>query len=189
MKKYLLLFLLLPAMAWAQVQNWLGLPQSLPFDGQTYQLKWSANPMPGYYKQEFLPAADALPRFRQMLTVDWLQTELKPAEARALKVRELQQYQQQGGFAQWRESSNGSEAALDFVMLATVNGEAVLERNVYRYRADRQGGKNGVLLLAASRRAYGEAEIARFADSMQQEASKFYLKVLALPMPAVRLKP
>ncbi|MDO5638572.1 MAG: hypothetical protein Q4G28_01735 [Neisseria sp.] len=190
MKKYLLLFLLLPALAWAQVQNWLGLPQSLLFDGQTYQLKWSANPMPGYYKQEFLPAADTLSRFRQMLTVDWLQTPLRPEEVRTLKVRELQQLVQRGGYAQWRESSNDSEAALEFVMLAEDNdGEVMLEYNVYRYRAERQNGKDGVLLLAVSRRAYGEAESARFVDNMQQDESTFYRKVLALPMPTVRLRP
>ncbi|MDO5639495.1 MAG: hypothetical protein Q4G28_06455 [Neisseria sp.] len=187
MKTVFYSLLMLPALAWAQATSYLHIAEPLRFDGRNYYLQWSANSAPGYYKEEFLPRGQTPERYRNMLIVDWLQTNISPQQAMQRKVAELQQLKAAGHQVSWQAAA-GDEPKLDFIMVARVNGEPVIEHNLYRYRAATAAGKRAVVLFAASRRAYGEADIKRFADKLPTEGSAFSRKAQALPFPVVNVK-
>ena len=188
MKPFFYSLMLLPVLAAAQTPaSYLKIAEPLRFNGQDYYLKWSANAMPGYYKEEFLPRGESAERFRNMLVMDWVQADISTEQAVQRKIAELAQLKAAGHHVGWTVGSGGGEQRLDFLMAVKLNGEPVVEHNFYRYRAASVKDKRGVLLFAASRRAYGKTAVERFIDKLPQEGKAFAAKAQAMPFPKVTL--
>ena len=58
----------LPARA-DPVKDMLGVPGPIGFQDIEFDLAWSANPVAGYFKQEYLPAGQQLASFEQMFVM------------------------------------------------------------------------------------------------------------------------
>jgi hypothetical protein len=82
-------FIALTASASAQVKDHLNIPGPISFDGQSYELAWSSHPSTNYIKQEYLPKAQTVGRYSEMLLVEFLKGNLKVADAVGAQMQKL----------------------------------------------------------------------------------------------------
>jgi hypothetical protein len=167
----------------ADTTDRLGVPGPLQFDGSSYQLAWSSQPSPDYVKQEYLPAGDSLPNYREMVLVEALTRDIAVMDAVRSQMELLQQRKANDPLVNMSlmQNPDSGEALLDFVISGRdEQGQLLLEWNAYRYAVHPQGG---VLLLGISRRAYGDDAAKAFLGELktQRTADIQALTQAALP--------
>src|ERR1700739_4706208 len=59
-----------------EVVNYFGIPASLDFGKLTYTLSWSSHPNDVYYKQEYIPKGNSVERYKDMVLIDFMITDL-----------------------------------------------------------------------------------------------------------------
>lgn len=159
-----------PALA-QQVTDYLGVPGPIAFNGTDYALSWSSNPTPEYIKQEYLPSGQVPEAYSNMLMVEFLAGDLKPASMAVAQMDLLNQRKARDPMVSMAltEDAESGEVILDFVLSGRdETGGIVVEWNAYRYaQAQTAAGKTGGMLLAISHRAYGEAAARAFLSSLQ----------------------
>lgn len=177
-----------PALADELVER-LSVPGPLELDGQRYHLAWTSHPLPHFYKQEYLPAGQALPRYRQMLMLDLLVAEATPAQLALAKIEELEARKETDPVVAHAVvvKPDGSSVLLDFVLSAVdAQGELIVEWNAYRYEAR----PDGVLLFGVSRRGYGHEDARRFlGEELMQNRSRWIDEMAELALPTIELEP
>lgn len=132
----------------------LDVPGPISFQGDVFNLAWSAQPSDTYFKQEYLPDGQTGDSYTQMFIIEMLTGTLTP----------LQSAQAQMGFLDGRKGSDPvvnydvmmnddtGEVMLDFVLSDLSADPVVVEWNAYRYMQTDEG----VALYAISRRGYGD---------------------------------
>lgn len=167
------------------VTDYLAVPGPIRFDGIEHRLAWTSNPSSGYYKQEYLPAGQALARFREMILIELIAAGTDPAGAVANRVRIVNQrrgYDPTANIAVIKNAEKG-EFIVDFVLGApAIRGGALIEWSAYRYVPY----KRGVLMVGVSRRAYGD-ERATFLTNLKTVRPAVIAELAKLQMPAIRL--
>lgn len=173
----------------ADAEDRLGVPGPVRFDGGTYSLAWSARPSPGYTKQEYLPAGQALETYASMLLIELLEGGIDVDGAVAAQVNLLGQRRGSDPLVNMdliRNPQTG-EAILDFIVSSS-DGEAgyVAEWNAYRYSpytgAD---GRHGVLLFGISHRGYGNDGVRAFLTELKRRRPDQIAKVASFTLPPV----
>jgi hypothetical protein len=167
----------------------LSVPGPLELDGQQYHLAWTSHPLPHFYKQEYLPQGQTLPRYRQMLMLDLLTVDATPAQLALAKIEELDARKPADPLVNHDiiVKPDGSAVLLDFVLSAPdANGDLIVEWNAYRYEARPEG----VLLFGISRRGYGHEDARRFlGEELKQNRSRWIDEMAGLAAPAIALVP
>jgi hypothetical protein len=167
----------------------LFVPGPLALDGQQYHLVWTSHPFPHFYKQEYLPAGQALPRYRQMLMLDLLVADATPAQLALAKIQELEARKETDPLVAHDVlvKQDGSSVLLDFVLSAPdAEGDLIVEWNAYRYETLPEG----VLLFGISRRGYGHEDARRFlGEELKQNRSRWLDEMAELALPTIKLKP
>jgi hypothetical protein len=137
----------------------LSIPGPISFGADTYLLSGSSHPSPSDYKQEYLPAGQTSPHFRQMVLIEaTLPADVEHAVTDKVEWLEKRKATDPvANFAVLKNPKSG-EVILDFLFSSDEpNGDYVVEWDAYRYAPlPRNGGKPGVLLFGISRRAYGD---------------------------------
>jgi len=180
----------IPSLAFAQAVDRLGVPGPLSFGGTSYRLAWSSQPSPGYDKQEYLPAGEALGRHTHMLLVEFLDTGIGLREALAAQVRSLNQRKGKDPLFNMAimENKQTGEVMLDFLISAHERGQTIAEWNAYRYVPRKgAGGRDAVLLFAISRRAYGDDAIRSFLGDLKSSRSGEVGRLARAPLPEIKL--
>jgi len=157
--------------AFAQSLDRLGLPGPLIFGDTSYALAWSAQPTPGYYKQEYVPAGQVPGKHDRMLLIELLDNGTSVDAALATQVRWLNQRKGKDpvfNLAILKNPKTG-ETLLDFLISDRgTDGRQIAEWNAYRYTPwQDNAGRQGVFLLAISRRAYGDGAITTFLSGLK----------------------
>ncbi|MBC7936466.1 MAG: hypothetical protein H7Y86_14045 [Rhizobacter sp.] len=169
----------------------LTVPGPVSFEGMSYKLAWSSHPTATYYKQEYLPAGDALAKFTSMLMLELVIADMTIKDIVAAKVDELKAMKASNPIVNYEMFQKDGEYILDFLLSANeADGKsiAVIERNVYRYKTfTDKSGKKGVLLFSVSTRAYGKAADA-FLVNLKATKSKIVNAVAKFMIPAVVIK-
>lgn len=159
-----------PALA-QQVTDYLGVPGPIAFNGTDYALSWSSNPTPEYIKQEYLPSGQVPEAYSNMLMVEFLAGDLKPATMAGAQMDLLNRRKASDPMVSMAltENAESGDVILDFVLSGRdETGVIVVEWNAYRYaQAQTAAGKTGGMLLAISHRAYGEPAARAFLSSLQ----------------------
>lgn len=167
------------------VTDYLAVPGPIRFDGIEHRLAWTSNPSSGYYKQEYLPAGQALTRFREMILIELIVAGTDPAAAVASRVRIVNQrrdFDPTANIAVIKNAEKG-EFIVDFVLGApAVRGDALIEWSAYRYVPY----KRGVLMFGVSRRAYGDGR-GTFLSNLKTVRPAIIAELAKLQMPAIRL--
>jgi hypothetical protein len=169
--------------AFAQ-EEMLGIPGPITFEGTDFALAWTSHPAPTYYKQEYVPAGEAVQSYVQMFMVDVLVEGQTPESAAAAMMAGLDQRKANGDpVVNYDMISNEAtgELILDFLVSDTSSGEIIVEWNAYRYSPTADG--KGLTLFAISRRGYGEDGATQFLESLTswRETSIQELAVMDLP--------
>ena len=159
-----------PALA-QQVTDYLGVPGPIAFNGTDYALSWSSRPTPQYTKQEYLPSGQVPEAYDNMLMVEFLAGDLKPASMAGAQMDLLTARKAVDPVVNMAltENPEKGEVILDFVLSGRdAKGAIVVEWNAYRYAVKETAtGQTGGMLMAISHRAYGEEAAKAFLTSLQ----------------------
>lgn len=178
------------AAAQSNVNDYLHIPGPIQLNNASYNLVWTSHPNNNYYKQEYLVTGDNLEKFKSLVTVDFLQGNFQPRDLASQKVEELKKLKATNPMINYNVYEKNQEYILDFLISqASTDGKsiAIIERNVYRYHAVDNNGVKGLLLFAASQRAYGTA-VTAFLKKLSAEKSKLVDAVAAYKLPEVSIK-
>lgn len=173
----------------ADTTDRLGVPGPVAFDGTDHVLAWSANPSPGYYKQEYVPAGQAVQTYTRMILVE-AAAGVDVKTALSAQVNMLNQRKGSDPLVNMDVITNEQtgEALLDFIISARdENGDYIAEWNAYRYAP--LEGATGTLLFAISHRAYGNDEVRGFLGSLRTVRPDQINKLAQAALPAVTLAP
>jgi hypothetical protein len=172
------------------VKDYLSLPESLTFNSTAFKLAWSSHPNEGYYMQEYLPKGETLERFNRMMIVSAIVGDVELKVAVDAKVEELNQRKATDQTVNFEISRNPTtgEYLLDFIVSASENGKTTItEWNVYRYmNLKEKSGSEGILLVAYSRRAYGD-DIDSFLRSLKSERPNDIKAMADFTVPRIKL--
>jgi hypothetical protein len=172
------------------VDDYLSIPGPVTFGDTSFELAWSSNPNANYYKHEYLPAGESLERFNEMLIIEVITGELTLSEAVNTKVKELMNRKSNDPYSNYEviENPKTGEYILDFIVSDSNGGEAnIVEWNAYRYvKLKDKSDRNGVMLFAISRRAYGEG-ISDFLKVLKSNRSEGISMLSSFDVPNVKL--
>ncbi len=175
----------------ADVVDRLGIPGPLTFDGTSYALAWSARPSPTYFKQEYLPAGQATGSYDRMLIVEVLDGGTTVRSALAAQVRLLNQRKGTDPLVKLDiiQNRQTGEALLDFLISARdAKGGEIVEWNAYRYVPRKSSdGREGVMLFAISRRAYGSDRIRSFLTELKTARPADIDRLARQSLPSARI--
>lgn len=170
-----------PAMAQEEM---LGIPGPITFEGTEFELAWTSHPSPTYYKQEYVPAGEAVESYIQMFMVDVLIDGQTPESAAAAMIAGLEERKANGdpvvNYDMIANEETG-ELILDFLLSDASSGNIIVEWNAYRYSPTADG--TGLTLFAISRRGYSEEGATQFLEALTswRETSIQELAVMDLP--------
>ena len=161
----LFLFFLTSYAASAQT-DFLEIP-SITLDGQTYDLKWSADVRGTKVIQEYLLPDESVTQYKTKLVVEYILSGESIENIVEAKLIDLANGKEAGRVLNYKklESENPDEILLEFMignMRDTVTQS--VEWNVYRYKAV----PGGVVLFSMSKRAYEENNVGPFMQEVSE---------------------
>ena len=158
----------------------LGIPGPIVFEETTFDLAWTSHPNETSYKQEYLPAGEALESYSQMLMIDLLVEGANPEAAAADMIAGLEQRKASDPVVNFDMIANEAtgELILDFLLSDSSTGTVIVEWNAYRYVPY----GDGLMLVGISRRGYGDEASGFIADLADWRTSSIEaLAVMELP--------
>lgn len=173
--------LVVPAVAQEEL---LGIPGPIVFEETEFALAWTSHPNETYYKQEYVPAGEAVESYSQMFMVDVLTEGQTPEVAAAGMIAGLQERKATDQAVNYDliENKATGELILDFLLSDASSGTVIVEWNAYRYVPF----GDGLVLFAISRRGYGD-ESTTFLSGLKdwRQASIEALATMELPEIAI----
>lgn len=171
--------------------NFLGIQTPISVQKNAYRLSWSAHPDASLYKQEYLVAGDNFPKYKSMVTIDFVLTESTVDQAVDTKLRELEGLKRTNSIVQYTIVSNAAtgEKIIDCLIGNNAADEQnnLVERDVFRFKAVKtKSGKRGILLFMVSNRKYGP-EIPPFLTELKTDKPLLVNEVAKLTLPVIQL--
>ncbi len=186
LRPLLLLAMLLVFGPASAAEDRLGVPGPIAFSGERFALAWTAEPQPGYRKQEYLPAGQTLGRFEAMILVEFMQGEARPGDLVRAQTQMLDERRTFDPIANYKilVADEGDAIILDFLLSGeTEDGTQIAEWNAYRYVSGPDpSGEAGVWLAGISRRAYGD-DVMPFLEALRDGRSGDVAALAGLALP------
>lgn len=170
--------------ALAQAVDRLGIPGPIAFGDQSYALAWSAEPNPGYVKQEYVPAGQTVEIYKQMILVERLVGPTKVADAVRAQTEMLNKRKGADPLLNMDVIQNAAtgEVLLDFIVSdKNAKGDVIVEWNAYRYAPLKSG--EGVILFGVSHRATGIEEARNFLTNLKTARPATIKALTEAPIP------
>jgi hypothetical protein len=171
--------------------DYLTVPGPIVFESKSYNLVWSSHPSANFYKQEYLAKGDTITKFKTMVMLDVMTTNMKVKDIVATKVSELKKMKETNPVINYEMFEKNGEYILDFLLSAnTPDGKLIstIERNVYRYKVfTDKSGQKGVVLFGVSMRSYGN-DVDKFLVNLKSTRSKLITEVAQFNIPQITLK-
>lgn len=166
----------------------LGIPGPITFDGKTYALAWSSQPMPTYIKQEYVPAGQSVKTYTEMMLIEAVTQPMKPLDAASAQVQMLQKRKSTDPVVNYEiiQNKQSGEVLLDFLISDTKADPIVVEWNAYRYVPLR--GQDGVALYAISRRAYGHDDAKALLAGLKTSRKPAVSALAKFDLPAITIR-
>lgn len=165
----------------------LGVAGPLQFGEQRFALAWSSHPSPLYYKHEYLPPGQTVEHYDAMLMLDLMATpKATPGEVAMVQVESLKQRKATDPLVNYDllAGEQGDQLILDFVLSARdADGAMIVEWNAYRYVPNPAGP--GTLLIAISRRGYGDDGARAFLRQLKTTRQRDIALLAKLPVPTL----
>ena len=201
MKKIQSLFVLLTVIIFSNIAfaqksktapDYINVPGPLLFQNKAFNLNWSSHPSVNFYKQEYLLKGEDANQYKMMLMIDVIAGETNLKNIVSAKVAELKQMKAGNPMVNYEiiQNPKTGEYLLDFLLTANAadGTTSIVERNVYRYQTfSDKTGKKGVLLFAASSRAYATA-INSFLVALKTNRKVLLNEVAQFKMPEISIK-
>ncbi|MBJ3784149.1 hypothetical protein [Devosia sediminis] len=142
----------------------IGIPGPIEFEGVSFDLVWTSHPTDTDYKQEYLPAGQAVEAYQQMFMIDLMTDGPTPDVAANAMVQSLEQRRANDpvvNFEVIRNTGTG-EVILDFVLSSDDGEMLIVEWNAYRYVPT----DSGLAMFGISRRGYDD-EVTDFLTNLK----------------------
>lgn len=168
----------------------LGVPGPISFEGQDYALAWTSHPSADYFKQEYLPAGQAVENYTHMFILEALTSGITPRDAAGAQIASLDKRKATDPLVFYDAIVNeaSGDVILDFLVSATgQDGKLIVEWNGYRY-SPYKGAKSGIVLYAISRRAYGD-DAKAFVTALKDWRTKTVDELASFKAPAITPQP
>ncbi|GAA4928680.1 hypothetical protein [Mucilaginibacter defluvii] len=181
-------FLNLSAITSYTEKDYFGIKE-ISFNNRSYKLSWSSHPSLQYYKQEYLPEDETADKFKDMILIDFLQTDKSLEDAVNAQVNTLKIRKQSDAVCNYQLSKKGNEYILDFLMSeGSGYNLKLLEWNAYHYKeyTDKFGNK-GILMFGFSHRAY-DSGAEELIQSLAQYRNKLLNIFVSHPIPEIQIK-
>lgn len=181
------LFLLV---AFAAVNNPLGLPKTLKFNSKSYSLKSSNSPTPVFFEQHYFLAKESVDSFTSKLSVFYLHDNVKMAEVIQKKVKELDERKKIDPACAYTllKNEKGSEYMLDYTLSETRDSSIQrIEYTIYRYQGRTVNGRKGILVTGTSVRKQ-QAELQAFKTNFSKIRSELLNAISDFELPAITIK-
>ena len=172
----------------AAAKERIGVPGPVQFGGVPFKLAWTSHPSPTYYKQEYVPAGEAVESYIQMFMVDVLTDGQTPESAAAAMIAGLDERKANGDpVVNYDMISNEEtgELILDFLLSDTSGGNIIVEWNAYRYSPSADG--TGLTLFAISRRGYSEEGATEFLGALTSWRQTTIQELAVMELPPITL--
>ena len=168
----------------------LGVKGPLVYGDTNFKLSFTDKPNETYYLQEYLPAGDTLPKFRQLLSLQLFVKNITTGDAVKEKIQELVKRKLTDAICNYKviESPDGKEFIVDFLVSESKkNIMETVEFNIYHYKQiELAGEQKGILVYAYSKRSYGD-EIKPFLKSLKKTRIDMLNTMIAAQVPVVAL--
>ncbi|MFI5158866.1 MAG: hypothetical protein ACHQF4_08365, partial [Sphingobacteriales bacterium] len=170
------------------VVNYYGIPESLSFNNIDYKLAWSSHPNDTYYKQEYVPAGDAVEHFHDMVMIDFIQTDLPLKKAVSAQINTIEDRKKTDKVCNYQLLKQNDEYILDFLMSEGTTTVNTIEWSVYHYSAytDKAGHK-GILMFGVSHCAYDD-DVMPFLRSLGNYRNAKLKALTVFPIPEIQIK-
>ncbi len=169
------------------VTDYLSVGNTITFNAENYNLKWSSNPSPNYYKQEYLRKEDVFPNYQKMLIVEAIKGNLTVAQAAGAKINELENWKKRNPIVRYEkfENKDKNEITIDFILS---DGQSIYEWNVYRYQEQKSAAGNYLVLYSYSYRNYAteKAGVDKFLYYVTTTRTETINKVGKIEIPKVK---
>jgi len=132
----------------------VGVPGPIVYDGETFALAWTSNPMEDFYKQEYVPAGQTVEAYEQMFMVDVFFGGQTVEDAAATVIDSLKQRQETDPVVNFAmiENEETGELIVDFLLSDSSTETLIVEWNAYRYVPV----DGGIAMFGISRRGYDD---------------------------------
>ena len=190
-KIFLLLFISTLSFVKAQdVPDLLSIPGPIEYDGTEYFLAWSKPMSNTLFRQQYLPSDERIEDFTQLLDFSYFNKEIEMELAVRQKVDGIQQREKSDKFAKVNvvESPDGKEYIVDyFISESPEKGNSFIEYNVYRFKTYNNGTSKSFLILAHSKRMYGDLKSA--AKSLARQRDHLITTMIEFKIPEIKVLP
>lgn len=170
--------------------EYLGIPGPVTLNKIAYNLAWTSHPSVTYYKQEYIPAGEKVENYKKMISIELLISDATPENLAKTKMDELKQLKQTNPVINYEIFKKDGEILLDFLISqnsADNRSVEIIERNVYRYKSFENKKEKGVMLFAASERAYGNGAD-NFLGSLKKNKPVLLNAVASARLPEIAIK-
>jgi hypothetical protein len=190
-KIFLLLFIGTLSFVKAQdVRDLLSIPGPIEYDGTEYFLAWSKPMSKTLSRQQYLPSDERIEDFTQLLDFSYFNKEIEMELAVRQKVESIRQRENSDKFAKVNvvESPDGKEYIVDyFISESPEKGDSFIEYNVYRFKTYNHGAGKSFLILAHSKRMYGDLKSA--AKSLARQRDHLITTMIEFKIPEIKVLP
>ena len=189
-KIFFLLFLSTLSLIKAQdnVPDLLSIPGPIDYDGTEYFLTWSKPMSKTLFRQQYLPIDERIEDFVQLLDFSFFTKEIEMELAVRQKVEGIQQREKTDRYAKVNvvESPDGTEYIVDyFISESPANGDSYIEYNVYRFKNYTKGAEKSFLILAHSKRMYGDLKSS--AKSLARQRDHLITTMIEFKIPEIKV--
>ena len=190
LKKIFLLLLLssLSLMKAQDVPDLLSIPGPIEYDGTEYFLSWSKPMSKTLFRQQYLPSDERIEDFTQLLDFSFFNKEIEMELAVRHKVEGIQNREKSDKFAKINvsESPDGKEYVVDyFISESPEKGDSFIEYNIYRFKSYDNGGAKSLLILAFSKRMYGDLKSS--AKSLARQRDHLLTTMIEFTIPEIKV--
>lgn len=171
------------------LKDYLAIGNKIEFNIESYSLKWSANPSPNYYKQEYLRAGDQFPNYQKMIIVEAIKGNLTATQASNAKIAELENWKKSNPIVQYEklEIKDKNEIIVDFIVS---DGKSIYEWNVYHYQEQKNETGNYLVLFCYSYRGYAskKEDANNFLNFVKKTKTETIAKIKKKEVPKIKPK-
>ncbi len=166
----------------------LSISGPIEYDGTEYFLSWSKPISKTLVRQQYLPIDERIEDFNQLLDFSFFNKEIEMELAVRQKVEEIQDRSKSDKFAKVNvlESPDGTEYIVDyFISESPENGDPYIEYNIYRFRSSDDGATKNFLILAHTKRMYGDLKSS--VRSLARQRDHLLTTMIEYKIPEIRV--
>ena len=163
--------------SWAEeVKEYFSVGNPIEFMDEKFNLAWSSHPVDVFYIQEYLTKGENFNNYTKMFTVNIVFCDQSPEQALRDKIIELDKRKKFDPVTRYQLSKTDDDWFLTFLVsdadTTKGTGVSLVEADVHCYRTMTIDGKNAIVLLFYSARAYGD-DMEKFLKAMKDNAEKW----------------